>query len=70
MPSTKAPPKPAQAMPGFVFPEDETVWMACRATQGCPGNKTKVEMKQKLPSGGTYLKYKCLTCGKGFGVVV
>jgi len=57
-------------MPGFTFPEDEVVWMKCRATKGCPGNEAKVEMKQKLPTGGTFLKYKCLTCGKGFGITL
>jgi len=68
MPSNVKPPNPNQTTPGFEFPENEEVWVSCRATQGCPGKMAKVEMKRKLPMGGTYLKYKCLTCGKGFGV--
>lgn len=70
MPSNKKPPRPAGAHPGMEFPEDEVVWMACRATQGCKGNHAKVEMKHTVPMAGTSIRYKCLTCNKSFFVTI
>lgn len=46
----------------------KTVWMACRASNGCEGRNCEVKRTFKLPTGGQSIHYKCLSCNKGFTI--
>jgi hypothetical protein len=44
------------------------VFVNCRAKQSCPGQRSKIVMKFKLPAGGTSIRYRCLTCKGTFHI--
>ena len=50
----------------------KTVWIACRAAPSgrCGGNQATVVKLIRTPGGGSIGHYKCLTCGRRFGVQV
>lgn len=49
--------------------EGEEVWMACRATEGCPGTHArKVFSHTGSLEGGTVTRFVCTTCGKPFHI--
>jgi len=51
--------------------KDETVWMSCRARQGCEGNQAKVVFRRRLAiqqGGGTATRYRCMTCNGVFHI--
>jgi len=65
--------------PPPVQPEKKTVWIACRATEGCPGNQAEIVFSRSnnpagadggfFPAaGGRTIRYRCQTCGKPFHV--
>lgn len=43
-------------------PVQKEVWFACRATQGCTGNKAVIVFTKGRPGQGSSTRYKCLTC--------
>lgn len=45
-----------------------TVWISCRAKQGCPGRQAVLKMKSKLPQGGTAIRYTCTVCKGSFHI--
>jgi len=60
-------------------PKKKPVWIACRATEGCPGNQAEIVFIQGSQSGdgkggftpaagGRFVRYKCLTCNKAFHI--
>lgn len=62
MPGKKLPPKPRKPT------EQRTIWMSCRAKQGCPGQQATIVMQNKTPGGGTATRYRCQTCGGAFHI--
>lgn len=66
MPSDKKP--PSKQPSNIQRPEDETVWMKCRARKGCAGNQAKVLLKKNEGLRGTWIQYQCLTCNTPFGI--
>ena len=55
--------RPAAPKPPEEGPE---VWFACRAKEGCPGTQSRLILRQKTPTGGFMLRYRCLTCNRVF----
>lgn len=56
-----------------VVPPKKEVWMSCRATPGCEGKKAFISLMQKrafLQGGGTFYRYRCLTCNGVWHVTV
>ena len=58
---------------------NKKVWIACRATEGCPGQEAELEIIKrndpleisgmKLAEGsGKVIRYKCTTCKRVFRV--
>jgi hypothetical protein len=50
---------------------EEPVWFACRATTDCEGKyavKVQAGELDLQAGGGTFTRYKCLTCGGRFHV--
>ena len=47
-----------------------TIWIKCRASEKCPGTQAEIKMRFSLPTGGTSIRYKCLTCDKPFHITV
>lgn len=39
----------------------KTVWRSCR--KGCGGNQAVIELKLKIDTGGTRIRYRCENCG-------
>ena len=67
MSSNKKP--PAARPPGTIDrPEDEVVWVKCRASKTCEGNRSKVLLKKNEGLNGTWIQYQCLTCKRPFGI--
>ena len=46
------------------------VWIKCRSTRPCEGNNSQIVSITPLPKGGNAIRYKCMTCGKKFNVVL
>ena len=50
---------------------DEPVWMTCRANEAC-GGKYAVQVmggeRGLQAGGGSWLRYRCLTCGGAFHI--
>jgi hypothetical protein len=54
----------------------KTVWIACRATEGCNGNLAIIEQTfdhllsngQNSINSGVSIRYVCQTCGRAFHV--
>ena len=69
MPSNKQPPGSLNTGGGAIErPEDEVVWMKCRARKTCEGNQAKVLLKKNNGIHGTWIQYVCLTCNTPFGI--
>jgi len=65
MPSNQ---KPPVGQSGLQHPEDEVVWVKCRAKNKCEGNRAKVLLKKQQGVGGTWIQYVCLTCNTPFAI--
>ncbi len=50
--------------------EQKIVWVACRATQKCNGQRAKQLRHVKTEGGGHITHYRCLSCKKKFVVRV
>jgi len=51
---------------------DKPLWISCRATQGCEGNYAVQTISGEIGldnGGGSWLRYRCLTCGGSFHIV-
>lgn len=59
---------PAFEPPGVQRPEDEVVWVHCRARASCKGNQAKVLLKKNEGMSGTWIQYVCLTCKTPFSI--
>lgn len=71
MPSNVKPPKKTSSPEDSIErPEDEVVWMKCRARRTCEGNQAKVLLKKNMGIHGTWIQYKCLTCNTPFGITL
>jgi len=54
----------------------KTVWMACRATEGCEGNLAvidhefnhDIQMGNDTAYGGKTVRYVCQKCGRAFHI--
>jgi hypothetical protein len=57
-----------EAQLGIVRPENEEVWMACRARKSCKGNTARVLLKKNEGIQGTWIQYICKTCNTPFSV--
>jgi len=68
MPSNVKPPNPDNPEPNIERPEDEVVWVNCRARKTCEGNRAKVLLKKNMGIQGTWIQYQCLTCNTPFGI--
>lgn len=59
-----------------VPPEKRSVWIACRATEGCDGNIAVIDqetdhelpMGKETAHGGKSVRYVCRKCGRAFHV--
>jgi len=49
-------------------PVEETVWMSCRAKQGCEGKQAKVVFRKRTGGGGVASRFRCLACGGSFHI--
>lgn len=70
MPSNVEPPKPRGPESNIERPEDEVVWVKCRARKTCDGNQAKVLLKKNMGLQGTQIIYQCLTCNGTFGITL
>lgn len=68
MPSNVEPPKPKGPEGNIERPENEVVWMNCRARASCEGNQAQVILKKHNGIHGTWIQYKCLKCNTPFGI--
>ena len=68
MPSNVEPPKKPGPESNIERPEDEVVWMKCRARKTCEGNQAKVLLKKNMGLHGTWIQYVCQTCNTPFGI--
>lgn len=69
---TQPPPKkpPSAQPPGVQRPENEIVWMKCRARNSCEGNQARVLLKKNEGLQGTWIQYVCLKCKTPFSIHV
>jgi len=62
---------PSQLAPGAVErPENEVVWVSCRAKNSCNGRRARVLLKKNDGIHGTWIQYVCLTCNTPFSIRV
>jgi len=70
MPSNVEPPKPHDPESNIERPDDEVVWVNCRARKSCDGNQAKVLLKKSMGMQGTWIQYQCLKCNTPFGITL
>ena len=69
MPSNVEPPKKNPGVEDHIDrPDDEVVWVKCRARASCEGNMAKVLLKKNMGMQGTWIQYVCQTCKTPFGI--
>lgn len=68
MTSSTPPPKPPAQAAGIERPDDEVVWVACRAKNKCEGKQARVLFKKNEGMGGTRIQYVCKTCNTPFSI--
>ena len=47
----------------------DTVWLSCRAAQGCEGKQSKLVQIRKVNGSHVY-RYRCMSCKRLFQIVV
>jgi hypothetical protein len=56
-----------------VQPPKKEVWMKCRASEGCEGNKAYIALQRRNPiqqGGGVSYRYRCTTCNGVWHITV
>ena len=59
---------PSRMPPGIVRPENEAVWVSCRARKTCEGRRAKVLLKKNEGIHGMWIQYVCLRCNTPFSI--
>jgi len=68
MTSPTPPKRPPAQLHGIERPENEIVWVSCRAKNRCEGKQAKVLLKKNDGMNGTWIQYVCTSCKTPFSI--